>query len=349
MIKFTDRARIGQVKKTPEGYLVAHSRALRTGVQDYLASELGLVGNHIVKVYRPPESVFDASSLSSMAQKPVTVGHPSVDVTPDNYAELAVGHVTNKFARDGEWVALEVMVTDRKGLNYLDAGNVELSAGYVATMTEAPANSGYDFIMGPPQYNHLAIVSDARAGSEARIGDAATWGAAPINQTGKEAEMAELKAVAVGDKAVQVAASDADTLLKIIKDHADALAEKDAEIAALKVECADATKQIKTDDEIAALVRDGVAELSGVIDKAKALVDGYDATGKDAMTIRREVIKAVYGDEAIADFKTDIEVKAAFAVAKSTVKTDPIRDAIAKGLESKDAWGFVKTKKEGKK
>jgi hypothetical protein len=311
---------------------------LRTGVQDYLASELGLVGNHIVKVYRPPESVFDAGSLSSMAQKPVTLGHPSVDVTPDNYAELSVGHVTNKFARDGEWIALEVMVTDRKGLNYLDAGNVELSAGYVATMTEAHANSGYDFIMGPPQYNHLAIVSDARAGSEARIGDnaAATWGAAPINQTEKDAEMAELKAVAVGDKAVQVAAADADTLLKIIKDHADALAEKDAEIAALKVECADATKQIKTADEIAALVRDGVAELAGVADKAKSLVDGYDATGKDAMTIRRDVIKAVYGDEAIADFKTDLEVKAAFAVAKSTAKSDPIRDAIAKGTQVKD-------------
>jgi hypothetical protein len=41
MIKFIDKSPIGTVKKTKEGYLLARSRIARTGMQDYLAKELG--------------------------------------------------------------------------------------------------------------------------------------------------------------------------------------------------------------------------------------------------------------------------------------------------------------------
>ena len=41
MIKFSDTHPVGAVKKTAQGYMVATARVARTGVQEYLASELG--------------------------------------------------------------------------------------------------------------------------------------------------------------------------------------------------------------------------------------------------------------------------------------------------------------------
>jgi len=358
-MKFTDSAQPGTVKKTSEGYLVAHAKALRTGVQNYLPGELGLMADGYptgyVRVNRPEESVFDADALSTMAQKPLTLGHPDEDVTPENYADLAIGHVTNKFAKDGEWVALEVMVTDQRGIDAINNGTVELSAGYIADMA-AVEHDEYDFVMGKPTFNHLALVPAGRAGHEARIGDSAQkpWGAAPQPVTEEEVEMpTEMKTVVVGDKAVQVAAADAEIITAMQKDHAKALEEKDVKIAELKTECADTAKKVISDEDLAKKIQDGVKEIATVAEKARKLVKDYDATDKDSMTIRREVIKSVYGDEAIEDLKTDAEIKAAFAVARVEEKADPVltRDASPKMKEKKEkgAWdGMYKAKKEDK-
>jgi len=97
------------------------------------------------------------------------------------------------------------------------------------------------------------------------------------------------------------------------------------------------------------MVADGVKELAEVTAKATALVDGFEVEGKDAMTIRREVIAKVYGDEAIADLKSDAEITAAFKVAQSKSKADPILDAMSPKGEQKGAWdGLYKAKKEDK-
>ena len=59
MIRFADRVSVGDIKETAEGYLVATARVARTGVQQYLASELGDVAaaagfkpNDVVRVLR---------------------------------------------------------------------------------------------------------------------------------------------------------------------------------------------------------------------------------------------------------------------------------------------------------
>lgn len=357
MMKFTDRASIGTVKRTQEGYIATQARALRTGIQDYYAWEFGdtaiadgFANDEIVRVYRPAESVFSKDSLQSAVHIPITVDHPSEMVDSDNYADLAVGEVSTDVMRDGEFVAFSIMVKDKRGLDAINSGKVELSAGYTAEMIRVD-HKDYDYVMGKPRYNHIAIVDAARAGSQARIGDnAPKWGAMPVTKTEKEPDMAELKTVVVGDKAVQVAAADADVISTMIKDHADALAAKDATIAELKIEVADTAKLVKTDEDIAKLVNDGIAELATVTDKAAKLVKDYDATGKDAMTIRRDVIKTVYGDEAIADLKTDAEIKAAFAVARVDAVADPVLDAMGKKKpmdEGKSPWdGMYKKKGE---
>jgi uncharacterized protein len=348
--KFTDKAAIGSVKKTVDGYIVAQSRALRSGIQEYHASEFGILGNHTVKVYRPPESVFSKDSLKSLAQAPITIEHPAELVSPENWKDLAVGELGADIMRDGEWIVVSPMIKDAGAIAAIEGGKVELSAGYVADMMPSD-NPEYDFVMGPPRYNHLAIVDKARAGSKARIGDAAKpWGAAPLTKTEeKEVNMTDLKTVVVGDKAVQVAAADADVITKMIADHKTAMDELKAELATVKIEAADAAKLVKTDEDIAKIIADGVKELVAVADKARAMVKDYDAGDKDAMTIRREVIAKVYGDEAVADLSSDAEIKAAFTVAQSQAKADPVRDTLkdAKPKKQGSAWdGIIKTKGE---
>lgn len=346
MIRFTDAAQIGTVKRTSEGYLATQARALRTGIQEYLAWEFGDIAiadgfdrDAVIRVMRPATSVFSKDSLRSAVHIPVTVDHPPVMVDANNYAEYAVGEVSTDVMRDGEMIAFSIMVKDKRGLDAIDGGKVELSAGYSAEMIRVD-HTDYDYVMGKPVFNHLAIVDKARAGDKARIGDSAlNWGATPLPLQDKHEDKMDIVKVMVGDKAVNVAASDADVITKLLAD----MATLKTEMAAVKIEAADANKLVKTDAEIAALVSDGIKELTAVVDKAGKLVKDYDATGKDAMTVRRDVIKAVYGDEAIADLTTDAEIKAAFAVAKSQAKPDAVLDAMGKGKpEKKGNWDFIK-------
>jgi uncharacterized protein len=325
MIKFNDRANIGQVKTTLDGYVIAQARALRSGVQVYRASELGLIGDHMVKVYRPEDSVFDTGSVNSLAHAPVTIDHPSEMVTADNWSKYAVGEVSKDFLRDGEFLAANIFLKDKRAIDAVNSGKVELSAGYVADMMPSD-NPAYDFIMGPPKYNHLAIVDKARAGNEARIGDSATtWGAAPL--TIERTPEMDLIKVMVGDKAVQVAAVDADFIAKLVKDHQTAIDEKDEMIGQLKAECKDATDKILTDAQIDALVKD----------KADAMA-------------RREAVRAKYGDEAVKD-ATDAEIKGIYSVMdKAPAKADPVRQALADAKPNTgNPWEKVMDKMYGKK
>lgn len=354
-MKFTDAAQIGTVKRTSEGYLATQARAVRTGVQEYLGAELGDIAiadgfkpDDIVRVYRPAESVFSKDSLRSAVHIPVTVDHPPVMVDSDNYNEYAVGETSTDVMRDGEMIAFSIMVKDKRGLDAIDSGKVELSAGYTAEMVRVD-HKDYDYVMGKPTFNHLAIVDKARAGHKARIGDSAqNWGATPLTVTDNKEGTMDIVKVMVGDKAVNVAASDADIIAGLIKDHAKAIEDKDTEIATLKIECADANKLVKSDEDIAKLVDAAVLERVAVADKARELVKDYDATGKDSMTVRREVIAKVYGDEAVADLTTDAEIKAAFAVARSVAKSDPVLDAVKDAKpKGKSAWeGMIKEKED---
>jgi uncharacterized protein len=341
--KFTDKAAIGSVKKTVDGYIVAQSRALRSGIQEYHASEFGILGNHTVKVYRPPESVFSKDSLKSLAQAPITIEHPAELVSPENWKDLAVGELGADIMRDGEWIVVSPMIKDAGAIAAIEGGKVELSAGYVADMMPSD-NPEYDFVMGPPRYNHLAIVDKARAGSKARIGDAAKpWGAAPLTKTEeKEVNMTDLKTVVVGDKAVQVAAADADVITKMIADHAAKVAEMQTEIEARDAAIGEKMGEIEnlkksqlTDADIEAAAE----KRAEVVTKAAKMVDGLDAKGKNVLDIQREALATVYGDEAAKEFP-EAAVETMFNVIDAdNRKADPVRDTLkdAKKQEVKDS------------
>jgi len=321
--KFVDSAKIGTVKRTSEGYVTAYARAVRSGVQDYMGSELGLVDRGRIRVYRPPEEVFSADSLRTFSHAPITNNHPSELVDADNWRELAVGDVSTEAVRDGDFIALPLILKDAAAIRAIEGGKKELSAGYTAEI-EFVDHADYDAVMRNIRINHLALVDKARAGSEARIGDSAAnqWGAAPLT-TAHEVPQMEMKAVAIGDKAVNVAATDADTLTKMIAD-------KDSAIGELKAKLADAESKILSDAQIQ--------------DKAKAIAD--------AMT-RRAKVKAKLGDA--ADKMNDAQIEGALTVIDAMPATDDtarmaMGDAMkGKMSEEDDPWAKVNAKKKGAK
>ena len=333
-MKFLEKATIGATKKTKEGYLLARSRVARTGMQDYLAKELGDVAkeagfkpNDIVKVYRSPEAVFDKDSLASLTRAPVTIDHPGEDVTADTWAKYAVGEIGDRYMiEEAEgWIAVDPMIKDADAITKAETTHKEWSMGYSAKIRPSQVSDA-DFEMYEIRFNHIAAVPRGRAGSEARIGDSAAnqWGVSPLT-TSNEVPKMEMKAVAIGDKAiVNVAATDADTLTKTLTD-------KDTAIGELKAKLADAEIKILTDEQMQAKVKDLA----------------------DAMA-RREAVKAKFGDEAIKD-ASDAEIAGMFKIIdKAPAQDDTARKALADAMKMKseekdDPWAKLNAKKKGAK
>lgn len=320
MVNFIDRVPIGSIKKTEAGYLVATSRVARAGIQEYRASELGLVGDHVMKVMRHEDDVFAKDAMATLSRVPVTVGHPGVPVDATNWKDYAVGEVGDTVMRDGDWIVVNPMIKDAAALLAAQTTHQEISMGYAADLEDADPESGADFKMVNLRFDHLALVPKGRAGSQARIGDA-DWGASPVTVEDKQMTV-ELKTVILGDKSVSVEAKDADTVAAVLKDHKAVLDAKDGEIGELKAKLADAEAKVMDDAAVAALVdakvasqakRDAVKAKFGdeaVKDASDAMIEGmFKVIGQGV----NDKARAVIGDKKIADDDGEVRIKAAQA------------------------------------
>lgn len=163
---------------TDEGFLRVPGRVARTGIQDYLASELQLTDrkpNDIIKIYRPAEEVFNSDSLETYLGADVTVEHPKQMVDASTYKNTSVGVVRSAGSQDGDFVVADLIVKDAKAIEAVNSGKVQLSAGYTAEYDMTPGVTAdgvaYDGIQHSIKINHVAIVSRARAGAQARLFD----------------------------------------------------------------------------------------------------------------------------------------------------------------------------------
>src|SRR5690554_1330855 len=354
-MRFNDRVSVGAVKQTGEGYLVATAKVARTGVQEYYAAELGDVAmqagfspDDIVRVYRHPDQVFSQDTLNSITRVPVTIDHPQESVNADNWSQYAVGEVGDAFAKDGEWIVVNPMIKDAKGIEAAKTTHKEISMGYNANIVKARDGIDADFEMTDIRMNHLALVPRGRAGSQARIGD--SWGAAPIsdNQPGvtpnnrpKEGHMTT-KTVVLGDKAVQVHVEDAAEVERFKQESAQALADaeakltttiaaKDEEIGKLKAELADAKKAAEID--VDALV----AARTELVAQVKAIDAKIDPKGLSDAELRKAAVAAKLGEEMVKD-ASDAEISGMFkAICKDAKPVDPVADAFRNGVTAYDA------------
>lgn len=314
-MRFVDTSKVGSVRKTQDGYLVADTLTARTGIQLYTADELGLNRSGFVRVYRPEDQVFDKASLASYAHKPVTDDHPREAVTAENWKQLAHGAVGDEVARDGEFVRVPLIIMDKVLIDKVEAGKAELSAGYTCdvefTSGVAPDGQTYDAIQKNIRINHVAVVDRGRAGPKARIGDDAFhWGATPhqvmderidpmpkiIMVDGLQVETTDAGAAAIEKLQKQISSLMADAATSAAA-HAAALAAKDTEIGTLKVELKKAQDAVPAADALDKLVKDRVA----LIDKSKAVFPDVKVEGVADADIKKAVVAHKLGDEVLKD------------------------------------------------
>ena len=364
MIRFADRVSVGDIKETAEGYLVATARVARTGVQQYLASELGDVAaaagfkpNDVVRVLRSEKEVFDEASLRTITRLPVTIDHPKEHVTADNWSKLSVGEVGDAYATEPEWIVVNPMIKDAAATKAAKTTHKQISMGYTANIVEYGDKAIADFEQKTIRYNHLALVPKGRAGDMARIGDA--WvtpcvldydpGNSP--STRKGVSDMELKPVVLGDAVAQVAVGDIAAVeaykVAMTKKLADAEAakkaaeeKKDEEIGELKA------KLKKAEDAAIVDVDVLVAARSALVAQVKAVDAAIEVAGKSDAELRKLAVKSKLGDAAIAD-ASDAEISGMFKVlAAGAGKSNPVADAISTGVKTvgdqatamQDAW-----------
>ncbi len=292
---------------TDEGFLKVPGRVARTGVQEYLASELGLTDRaptDIVRVMRPAEEVFKDESLLSYSFADITVEHPPGVVDASTFKDVSVGTVTTKGSQDGDFVTCDLIIKDKKAIAEIEKGKVELSAGYSAMYdNNVPDGADYEFIQRDIKINHVALVDRARAGAQARLFDS------------KHKETAMFK-VTLGDgQTVEVADQATATLINstvnaLTKSVTDAKAEIDTlkavnDVSVERIE----SLEVETSDEA---IDKRVTVLLGVRDSARKIAgDDFTCDSLNVSDIQRAALSVKRSKIDWSD-KSDVYVQAAF-------------------------------------
>ncbi|HCG0250533.1 DUF2213 domain-containing protein [Pseudomonas aeruginosa] len=335
-----DSVSVSGVRRTADGYLVADARVARTGIQEYLGSEVGKPDMPIVRVYRPPESVFAEDAMRSYAYRPMTNGHHG-DVNAENWKQLAIGQTGAEVLRDGDFVRVPLVLMDADAIRDYEAGKRELSMGLEAEVIfedgVTPEGEQYHAKLGSMRMNHLALVDHARGGEQLRIGDQRTPSAtkpAQSTPTGGHDMADALRKLLVDGLTIEVTEQGAQVIeklqkqltdagfeVKTLKDsHAAALAAKDSELAKKDAEIDGLKAKVLNDAEIDKLVK----ARSDLIANATLIADG-DYTGKSDAEIRKAAVVAKLGDAAVAD-KTDAYIAARFDILlEDAASNDPVR------------------------
>ncbi|TPW26025.1 DUF2213 domain-containing protein [Pararhizobium mangrovi] len=348
-MNFTDATELSGVRTTADGYLIADSYALRTGIQTYLGSEVGRDDLDQVAVYRPEEEVFSTDSLASLSHAPITDDHPDGGVNSETWAGLGKGEVSSDVLRDGNRLRIPLIVKDKATVQKVQAGKRQLSAGYTASLVwgdgVTPEGEPYQAKQTGIRFNHLAIVDKARAGDDFRIGDGAAdrgkgrtrWGAAPLNHHDHEPKGHDMtmSTVVLGDKAVQVAATDApaieafktDAARKMAdaeKAHSDAIAAKDKELADRDTKIEGLEKKVLSDEDLDKRVKDRAQ----LISDARKIDPNVKVSGVSDGDIRKAVVASKLGQKWVDD-RSEAYIEARFDGLLDTADTgnsDPLRD-----------------------
>lgn len=348
---FTDTAKLKGTRKTTDGYLIAEVAAARTGIQQYLGSEIGRPDLEVVNVYRSADEVFRKSSMASFVGKPLTDGHPDEIVNADNWADYAKGTIGDEVARDGEKLKLTIALMDGKTIQKVEDGTNQLSVGYRAKIVwedgVTPEGVAYQAKQTNIFVDHLAIVPAGRAGKEFRIGDNAdTWGAAPITHPVKqERPMTDKTKTVVVDgipvETTEAGAAVIDKLQTQINDltkkltdaganHAAAIVAKDEKIGELAAEVKKLSDAVLNDDQI----EKRVADRAALVELVHTIDSKIEIKGLTDNDLRKAAVAKKLGDDFVKD-ASDAEIAGAFrAITKDAKPADRLSDAFRGGITS---------------
>jgi len=304
-----------KLRTTSDGYMICMPRIARTGIQEYLGVEMGRPDLERVRVYRPEGEVFAHDAIKTLAGKPITIEHPDVPVNSSNWRDFAVGHVGEDVMRDGEFIRVPLILMDAKAVDEVKSGRSELSVGYSAVIEWAdgvtPGGEKYNAKQTSIRANHVAITHTARGGPQLRMGDRqeTTMTTRTIMVDGisvtledKDAQIVEKQLTKLTADLATAQAALATAQTAATNDaaaHANAIAtiktestNKDAEIATVKAQLADAKL---TPQKLDKLVADRVA----TVQRAQKIIgDALVVEGKTDADMRKQVVLSKLGDTA---------------------------------------------------
>jgi hypothetical protein len=162
----------GQSLKRPErmdnGFMRVDGYVTRSGVFEYRNAD-----GSMRREYRPAGEVFGKQSMDSFDRAPVTNEHPMEGfVSSSNRQRLSVGTVGN-IRRDGQYLAASLQVEDDAAIAALEGGKQQISCGYYCDLEEtsgiSPEGERYDAVQHNIRGNHIALVSQGRAGPLVRV------------------------------------------------------------------------------------------------------------------------------------------------------------------------------------
>jgi hypothetical protein len=176
--------------KDAKGNLTFGMDICRDGIQEYLAEEIfesdllrenDIAKDTIIRVWRPPDVVFNPDAIKSHNGRPMTRNHPDMWVDAGNRIMLEKGIARDCwYNKEKAVVSGTGFVTDAPFVSEIEAKKfTDISDGYDSDLDFEPGvvpdsvgafpctNSGdtYDMIMRSYSPNHIAIVPEGRAGN----------------------------------------------------------------------------------------------------------------------------------------------------------------------------------------
>jgi hypothetical protein len=340
-----DTATVSSRRKTRAGYLVAQCRVAKAGnIQVYTGAEAGMPTRDHVRIYRPPETVFDADTMRGWAFKPITYQHPRAgSVTSQNWRDEAVGVAGGEVLRDGDYVTVPMCLMDAATIDAVESdAATEVSCGYRVALDASPGTTPegepYDAKVSRILPDHIAIVPKGRAGSDCRFGDGEPQAAndvpAPPTTTGERPIMADIdngRAVILVDgftvtttpqgveaiKKLQAQLQDTHTLIDGERaSHKDVVASLNDQLAQARQAKADA--EAARDGEIAGLKLTHQQALDAANAKVAELEAAITPAALDARVAQRAEVLAVarrfFGDDFSGEGMSDSDVRKATVV-----------------------------------
>lgn len=329
------------LERTAEGYLKGRAVVTNIGVFPYQNGD-GTLRYEL----RHPDDVFEQESLDSLDGKTLTNDHPVGGVDPTTVQDLSVGTVYSP-AHDAYHITTGVVVQQQDAINAVNGGKVSLSCGYNCDLIAERGNyqgKQYTHRQKNIRYNHVALVSEGRAGDAAKL---RMDGAMPVqDSTTKTPTKGEHMAKVRLDSGAEFEVPEA------VASHIDSLAtaKSKAEGKVLEVEASNADSATKIKD-----LEGRLDAKTGELDSAKTQVETLKAdlaaSGKDsaeriqaAVDARIDLLaKATEIGAKVDEAKTDRDIQLAIIAMETADSMEGKSDEyIAARVDS--AYSHVKTR-----
>jgi len=192
-----------------------------------------------------PQEILTVDTVDSANGKPVTNDHPRELVTKSNVSEYMKGFTASNAHVDGDYLRVDMAITDPDLIKAINGGKRELSIGF---QTDVDPSKGtykgvaYDSVQRNIQINHVAVVQRGRAGHTVRImGDSAEMIEDDSHFEPEKGKSMKFKKVMLDGREITVAEDDADAVTNANSNSND----KDKKIAQLEATIKDLQAQLE--------------------------------------------------------------------------------------------------------